>query len=79
MKKLLAFLVPAGLLVYALLSYHIILTDSGLRFLKKASMSLEDTYVDARGAKKVKLFLNPALVEAGIKQLLNEEGIQLEK
>jgi hypothetical protein len=35
--------------------------------------------VDARGAKKAKLFLNPALVEAGIKQVLKEQGVRIEK
>ena len=32
-------------------------------------MTFENTFVDARGAKKIKLILKPALVKAGIKEL----------
>ena len=34
--------------------------------IKKADLTIENTFVDARGAKKYKLYLNPALAEAGV-------------
>jgi len=72
MKKTIALLVLAVLLAYGALNYHFILTDSGLSVLKKVELTLDDTIVDARGDKKVKLLLNPALMKAGLKELLRE-------
>ena len=72
MKKLIAVLVLAALLAYGALNYHFIWTDSGLRVLRKVELTLEDTFVDARGDKKVKLLLNPALMKAGLRELLRE-------
>ena len=72
MKKLIALLILAILLTYGALNYHFIWTDRGLRVLKKVELTLDHTFVDARGDKKIKLFLNPALVKAGLKELLRE-------
>jgi hypothetical protein len=68
-----------GLLTAGALNYHIILVDGGIKLLKKADMTLEYTFVDARGAKKFKLFLIPELARAGLKELLREEGITVER
>jgi hypothetical protein len=72
MKKLIAILILAALLAYGALNYHFIRTDKGLRVLKKVELTLDDTFVDARGDKKVRLLLNPALMKAGLKELLGE-------
>ena len=72
MKKLIAILVLAALLAYGALNYHFIWTDRGLSVLKKVELTLDDTFVDARGDKKVKLLLNPSLMKAGLKELLRE-------
>ncbi len=53
-------------------NYHFIRTDKGFRVLKKVELTLENTYVDARGMGAVKLFTNPALVKAGIKDVVKE-------
>jgi len=56
-------------LIIGALNYHIIRTDRGFRILKKANISILYTCVDARGAKILKLYLNPALVRSGIESL----------
>ncbi len=56
--------------VFGALNYHFIRSEDGFKVLKKAELTLEDTYVDARGINKIKLFTNPALVKAGIKEIL---------
>jgi len=47
--------------------------------IKKADLTFENTFVDARGAKKCELFLNPALAEAGVKDLSKDESITVRK
>jgi hypothetical protein len=64
-----------GLAAGAALNYHFILLDDNLKVLKKTGMTLEDTFVDARGNKRLKLLLKPALIEAGIKDALRKEGV----
>ncbi len=68
MKKLIALIVAVALVVGAL-NFHFIYLGGSVKILKKADMTFEDTFVDARGAKKFKLLLKPALVKAGIKDL----------
>lgn len=72
MKKMLIVLVIGGALVFGALSYHFILTDKSIKVLKKADLTFDNTFVDARGAKKIKLYLNPALMKAGVKNLLED-------
>jgi len=79
MKKTLIILIIAGALVFGILNYHFILLDSSVKVLKKADMTFSNTFVDARGAKKYKLYLNPSLVKAGIKDLFTDEGITIKK
>ena len=71
LKKLLA----AGVLVgvaWACLRFHFILLDSRLKVLAKSELTLSQTFIDARGAKKLRLLLDPDLVKAGIKDILKE-------
>jgi len=70
-KKLLVVCVLVGGAL-ALLRFHFILLDSRIKVLAKAEMTLAQTFVDARGAKKVRLLLDPDLVKAGIKDILKE-------
>lgn len=79
MKKLLVILILLGACVFGALNYHFVLLDDSLKVLKKVDMTFENTFVDARGAKKYKLYLNPDLVKAGIKDLLKKESVTIGK
>ena len=72
MKKILIVIVIGSVLVFGVLNYHFILTDKSIKVLKKADLTFDSTFVDARGTKKVKLYFNPALVKAGVKNLLKD-------
>lgn len=71
MKKIIAVCVLAGV-AWAFLHFHFILLDSRIKVLAKSELTLAQTFVDARGAKKVRLLLDPDLVKAGIKDILKE-------
>ena len=79
MKKVAVVLLIVAALVFGTLNYHFILLDSSLKILKKVNYTFKDTFVDARGSKKYKLLLNPALVKAGVKDLYKKEGITIGK
>ena len=70
MKKTTLILVVTVALIFTALNYHFILMDKNVKILKKVKLTFNNTFVDARGAKKIKLFLNPSLVKAGIKKAL---------
>ena len=72
MKKILTVLVIGCALAFGAMSYHFILMDKGIKVLKKADLTFDNTFVDARGAKKITLYFNPALVKAGVKNLLKD-------
>ncbi|MBU2550276.1 MAG: hypothetical protein KKB20_17860 [Proteobacteria bacterium] len=73
MKKLFVILlILAAGLAYAALNHHFILFDDHLKILKKNNYSLQNTLVDGRGAKKLKLLLEPDLIQAGIKDLIGQ-------
>jgi len=74
MKKLVIVIILLGAIAYSLLNYHFILFDKNIKILKKANMTIEYTFIDARGMGKAKLFLTPALLKAGIKDILREAG-----
>jgi hypothetical protein len=74
MKKTLLVIGIVAAVVFAAFNYHFILWDSGLKVLKKTSPTLDSTFVDARGTNRFKVFLNPALVKAGIKEALSDAG-----
>jgi len=54
------------------LGYHIILLDDTVTFIKKTGLRYEDTFVDARGAKKLTLLSKPELIDAGLRDALRE-------
>jgi hypothetical protein len=74
MKKLLILLIVAGALAYGVLNYHFILMDKGVKVLKKVELTFQDTFVDARGNKRINLLLKPSLVKAGIKDVIDKAG-----
>ena len=71
MKKLLILLILIGALGFGVLNYHFILMDNEVKILKKVELTFQDSFVDARGEKKIKLLLKPSLVKAGIKDVLD--------
>ena len=78
MKKLF-FLIIVAAGVYGVLNYHFILMDSSFKILKKTQMTLDDTFIDARGSKKSELFLNPALLKAGARDLVADDSVTIGK
>lgn len=72
MKKAILGLVIAGAAGFGLLSYHFILLDGGVKILQKTNIRYENTFVDARGAKKMEMAMKPDLVAAGIQSVLTE-------
>ena len=79
MKKIGIAAVIVIALTFFSLNYHFILLDSNIKILKKVDYTFKDTFVDARGSKKYKPLLNPALVKAGVKDLYEKEGITIGK
>ena len=71
MKKLLILLILIGALGFGVLNYHFILMDNEVKILKKVELTFQDSFVDARGEKKIKLLLKPSLVKAGIKDVID--------
>ncbi|MFP4031142.1 MAG: hypothetical protein ACLFRG_21130 [Desulfococcaceae bacterium] len=76
MKGVIVALAILGVAAAGALNYHFVLLDDNLKILRKTKMTLEDTFVDARGTQKLKLLLKPALIEAGIKDALKKEGVE---
>ncbi len=70
MKKVIIIAIAAALVLVSL-NFHFILFDKDFKVLKKAEMNFDNIFVDARGAKKLKLITNPALLSAGIKQYID--------
>jgi hypothetical protein len=71
MKQVLYVLLLAGALSVGASNYHFILFDDGIKILKKTEVTFEDTFVDARGAGKLQLLFKPALIRAGVKDILD--------
>ncbi len=79
MKKIIFMLVIAAAAGYGLLNYHFVLFDDNLKVLKKTHVQYENTFVDARGAKKLELALKPDLISAGIKDLAEQVDESIKK
>ena len=76
MKKVLIIIIMSAL-IFGVLNFHFILMDGGIKILKKVDISFNNSFVDARGAKRVKLF-EPDLIRAGLMDQLKKEGIEIE-
>jgi hypothetical protein len=74
MKKLLILLIFTGALAFGVMNYHFILMDNGVKVLKKVELTFQETFVDARGEKQIKLLFKPSLVKAGIKDVIDKAG-----
>jgi hypothetical protein len=72
-------LIVLGIVAYGLLGYHFILMDSNISILKKETLNWQYTFVDARGARRYKLILNPTLAKAGLKDLFLKEDKTIDK
>ena len=79
MKKIIVMLVIAAAAGYGLLSYHFVLFDSSLKILKKTDVRYENTFVDARGTKKLELAMKPDLIAAGITDVVNQVDQSVKK
>ncbi len=82
MKYVLTILIIIGVLTFATLNYHFILLDDdplNIKVLKQVELTLDSTFVDARGMNKVKFLLNPLLMEAGIKELFEKEKQKIKR
>jgi hypothetical protein len=79
MKKIVIGLIILAASGYGLLSYHFVLLDSSMKILKKTNVAYENTFVDARGAKKLELALKPDLIAAGINDVLSDINKPMEK
>ena len=69
MKKIMIIFIVVGI-IFGLINFHFILLDNSLKILRKDKLSLDYTFVDARGVKKLKIIMNPVLIRAGIKDLV---------
>ena len=69
MQKIITLCLLLGL-GYVVLNYHFILLDSGVKILRKTGLHYTNTFVDGRGVKKMKLFTEPDLLEAGIQDAM---------
>lgn len=79
MKKIIILLIIAGAAGYGLLSFHFILFDSSMKILKKTGVRYENTFVDARGANKMKITMMPDLIAAGVKDVLGQVEEKVEQ
>jgi hypothetical protein len=79
MKKITMLFIVAAVAGYGLLSYHFVLFDNSLKILKKTGARYENTFVDARGAKKYKLALQADLIAAGITDVANQVDQSVKK
>ena len=79
MKKLVIGLIILAAGGYGVLSYHFILLDGSMKILKKTSLAYENTFVDARGAKKLELALKPDLIAAGINDVIGNVSKSIKK
>ena len=52
---------------------------SNNKLLEETELTFANSFGGGRGAKKYKLYLNPALAKAGIKDLFEDESITIGK
>lgn len=70
MNKIVIGIIFLAAVGYGAMSYHFVVLDGTIKILKKTSLSYENTFVDARGAKKLELALKPDLIAAGINEVI---------
>ena len=72
-NKIIVFAI-VGVVLYFLLSYHFIIINSGIKLLKKSSLTLEYTIYSAKGKTNAMILSIDELREDGIGDLLVEMG-----
>jgi len=72
MKKIFIGLIILAAAGYGVLNYHFVLLDGSMKVLKKTHLAYENTFVDARGAKKIEIALKPDLIAAGINDVIGD-------
>jgi len=78
LKKKTIFLIFGGVILYFLLSYHIIITGRGMgniRLLKKSTYTLKYSIFSTKGKSNKTILAIDSLREDGIGELLKEEGL----
>jgi hypothetical protein len=81
-KKKIVLIILAGALLYFFLSYHIIIIEGdprNVRLLKKISFTLQYTFFDTRNRTNKSMLSIDALREAGLGEILIEEGLMGEQ
>ena len=79
MKKVLIIIViVAAVLCFGAANFHFIYLDGRIKILKKVELSFKNTFFDARGTKRLKLYMEPDLVRAGLMDQLTKEGVEIE-
>ena len=78
-KALFVLCVLAGVCILGALNYHVILLDEEIKILRKVDLTFADTFVDARGLNRIKLFSRPNLVRAGIVDLIENDSVTIRK
>ena len=73
MKKIIVLISSIVGLTLTALNIHIVQLDESVEVLVKTEMTFADTYVDARGTKKLDLLTKPRLLEAGLKEILDSK------
>jgi hypothetical protein len=82
LKKKVFLLVIVGALFYFFLGYHIIIIEGdprNVRLLKKSSLTLQYTFFDTRNRSNKSILSIDSLREAGIGDILIEEGLMTER
>ena len=78
MKKILIIIIITSTLCFGALNYHFILMDDSIKILKKVNLSFKNTFVDACGTKRIKLYMEADLVKAGLMDQFTKEGTDIE-
>ncbi len=74
MKSLMIFVFAGLLFSLVSVNYHFILFDDNLTVIRKDNQKFENTLVDARGTKSLRILLMPDLMAAGIRDQLRGRG-----
>ncbi|MBW1802219.1 MAG: hypothetical protein JRJ85_16000 [Deltaproteobacteria bacterium] len=76
-KKIIIWLIVAGI-IYFFLGYHVIIVGSGVKLLKKTGYNLDYIVFNAKGKGNAIIMDIEELREAGIGELLVDEGVMSE-
>jgi len=75
MKTKILLIILIGFLTFCAMNYHFILFDDQIKILRKSKLRFENTFVDARGANILHIFVMPDLIQAGIQDLVSDNDL----